>query len=78
LLNTFGFTNYDEDITVRFETAEYKNSQIQLFDIKGECIFSVNPKAQVIQLNFPKLSAGAYFMTITSESNSYRFKLLKK
>ena len=78
LLNTFGFTNYDEDITVRFETAEYKNSQIQLFDIKGKCIFSFNPKAQVIQLNFPKLSAGAYFMTITSESNSYRFKLLKK
>ena len=78
LLNTYGFTNYDEDIIVRFETAEYKNSQIKLFDIKGECIFSFNPKAQVIQLNFPKLSAGAYFMTITSESNSYRFKLLKK
>ncbi|MEJ6694720.1 MAG: T9SS type A sorting domain-containing protein [Chitinophagales bacterium] len=78
LLNTHGFTNYGEDILVRFETEEYRNSQIKLFDIKGECLFSYNLKAQVTQLNFPKLSAGAYFMTLTSESNSYRFKLLKK
>jgi hypothetical protein len=77
LLNTYGFTNYNQDLTLLFEGANYANSQLQVFDVSGKLIRHQNIEANSEKLNFPDLPGGIYFIEVRTDEQIYRFKVLK-
>lgn len=78
VLNTFGFTNANEALELEFSNSDYLNSDARLIGMNGMLIDQRNIQSKHEQLDYPDLPRGIYFLEIRTETNLYRFKLMKK
>lgn len=77
LLNTYGFTHYNQDLILRFNEAPFSSGQVRLYDLNGSLLSSEMVHTNSHRLSYPQLPSGIYFLEIQTNADLYRFKLLK-
>lgn len=50
---------------------------IEVFDIQGKQVISLNPNSETVSINASVLTNGVYFVKLTSENGTKSFKLIK-
>jgi endoglucanase len=59
------------------KTSNERISSIQVYDILGKQVMTLNPNAAEVKIDATKLSKGLYFATIRTEAGSESLKLIK-
>jgi len=66
------------ELTVKFQKADFEFSKLQLLSINGETILERNFQCNVLKLNTVKLPKGIYLLNLVCGSKSYTRKLILK
>jgi hypothetical protein len=81
VIDEFSFNSFQIYPNPSSETIYIKNNlstqiqNIKIIDFAGKMIYYVNDNLS--EINLSKLETGVYFLLITSESKSYKYKLVK-